>query len=80
MFRVVRLSLCGDGEVLSRCTHPALFESRDEAMAVARQGAEGLLGDFAYDARRQCWSGTDRRNARFRFVVEEVAVEVAVSD
>jgi hypothetical protein len=48
-------------------------------MAIARNEAEGLWGDFGFDEGRQCWWATDSRGRRYRFVVAQIATADAAA-
>ena len=73
MFQIIRLTLDDDGNVINRRDLQPLFELREHAMAIARNEASGLWGDFGYDEQRQCWWATDARGRKYRFDVEEIA-------
>jgi len=73
MFQIVRLMLNDAGDIIARRPLLPLFELREHAMAVARNEASGLWGDFGYDEQRQCWWATDARGRKYRFDVEEIA-------
>ena len=78
MFQIVRLMLNNAGDIIARRPLQPLFELREHAMAIARNEASGLWGDFGFDEARQCWWATDSRGRQYRFVVEEIAaVDVA---
>ena len=66
------------GEIIARRPLQPLFDLRDHAMAIARNEAEGLWGNFGFDEERQCWWASDSRGRPYRFLVEEIAaVDVA---
>jgi hypothetical protein len=73
MFQIIRLMLNDAGDIIARRPLQPLFELRDHAMAIARNEASGLWGDFGFDEPLQCWWATDSRGRRYRFVVQEVA-------
>ena len=73
MHQIVRLTLDGDGNVISRRDLQPLFELREHAMLMARNAAAGLWGDFGCDQERRCWWASDSRGRQYRFVVEELA-------
>jgi hypothetical protein len=73
MFQVIRLMLDDNGDIIARRPLQPLFELRDHAMAIARNEASGLWGDYGYDEERKCWWATDCRDRQYRFVVEEAA-------
>jgi hypothetical protein len=71
------LNDAGDIIIARRPLQP-LFELREHAMAIGRNEASGLWGDFGFDEQRQCWWATDSRGRHYRFVVQEVvAADVA---
>jgi len=72
MFQIVRLML-NDGNIIARRPLQPLFELRDHAMAIARNEASGLWGDFGFDEEQEWWWATDSRGRHYRFVVEEIA-------
>ena len=73
MFQIVRLMLNDAGDIIARRPLQPLFELREHAMAIARNEATGLWGDFGFDEQRQCWWATDSRCRSYRFVVQEIA-------
>jgi hypothetical protein len=73
MFQIIRMTLDNNGNVIARRALQPLFELREHAMTVARNDAEGLWGEYGFDASRQCWWATDARGRQYRFAVEEVA-------
>jgi hypothetical protein len=72
MYQIVRLMLDDGGDVIARRSLLPLFELRDHAVAIARNEAEGLWGDFGFDEERQSWWASDSRGRQYRFVVEEI--------
>jgi hypothetical protein len=73
MYQIIRLMLNDGGDIIARRPLQPLFELGDHAMAIARNEASGLWGDFGFDEERQCWWATDSRGRHYRFVVEEIA-------
>jgi hypothetical protein len=73
VFQIVRLMLDENGNVIAHRHLQPLFELREHAMAIARNEASGLWGDYGYDDRRKCWWASDSRDRQYRFVVEEIA-------
>ena len=74
MFQIVRLMLNDAGDIIVRRPLQPLFELREHAMAIARNEASGLWGDYGFDQQCQCWWATDSRGRQHRIVVQEVAV------
>jgi hypothetical protein len=77
MFQIVRMTLDNSGHVIARRALQPLFELREHAMAMARNDASALWGDYGFDETQQCWWATDARERQYRFVVEEPAVNTA---
>jgi hypothetical protein len=47
-----------------------LFELQQDAMAMAEFEAARNYDDYAYDEANDCWTASDCRNRKFRFVAE----------
>jgi hypothetical protein len=73
MYQIVRLMLDENGDIIARRPLQPHFELREHAMAIARNEASGLWGDYGYDEQRKCWWASDSRDRQYRFVVEEIA-------
>jgi hypothetical protein len=73
MYQIIRLVLDDDTDIIARRPLQPLYELRDHAVAMARNEASGLWGDYGYDDEQQCWWATDSRGRQYRFVVEEIA-------
>jgi hypothetical protein len=65
--------LDANGDIIARRPLQPLFELRDHAMAMARNAASGLWGDYGYDDQQGCWWATNSRGRQYQFVVEEIA-------
>jgi hypothetical protein len=67
------MTLDANANVITRRPLQPLFELRDHTIAIARNEASGLWGDYGHDRKRQCWWATDAKGRQYRFVVEELA-------
>jgi hypothetical protein len=72
VFQLVRLEISEDGSVTAREETQPLFELRKDAMAMAEFEAARYYEEYEYDGDNDCWTVRDRRNRKFRFVVEPV--------
>jgi hypothetical protein len=72
MYQIIRLMFNDAGEIIARRPLQPLFELRDHAMAIARNEASGLWGEFGFDEQRQCWWATDAKDRQYHFVVNEI--------
>jgi hypothetical protein len=72
MYQIIRLMLSDAGDTIARRPLQPLFELREHAMAIARNEASGLWGDYGFDDARQCWWATDAKDRQYRFVVKEI--------
>ena len=70
VFQLVRLEVSEDGSVLAREETQPLFELRKDAMAMAEFEAARYYEEYEYDDDNDCWTVRDRRNRKFRLVVE----------
>ena len=72
MFRIVRLELNDDSNVVARQPLQPPYELWEDAMALAEFDASRCAGEYGYDNERECWCATDG-DRRYRFVVEPIA-------
>lgn len=70
LFQLVRLEICENGSVIARQETQPLFELQKDAMAMAEFEAARYYEEYEYDNAHDCWTARDRRNRKFRFVVE----------
>jgi hypothetical protein len=73
LFQLVRIEISEDGSVLAREETQPLFELRQDAMAMAEFEAARCYEEHEYDSDTECWTVRDRRNRKFRLVVEPLS-------
>ena len=73
LFQLVRLEISDDGSVLAREETQPLFELRQDAMAMAEFEAARYYEEYEYDRDGDCWTVRDRRDRKFRLVVEPLS-------
>jgi hypothetical protein len=70
LFRLIEIELDGEGQVIAHRPTLPLFELRQDAMALGEFAAARRLGDYGYDADRDCWWAAGEDGRVLRFMVE----------
>lgn len=73
-FRIVRLEVTENAEVIARQVTQPFYELRAHAAAMAERAAAHCDDTYRYDAESDSWCALDRGKRRLRFVVEPVAL------